>query len=121
MITTAMLWKKASVSSGLMPRMVVRAAMDTGRTRLMEASSTACRASLPLASCSWISSTRTMPFFTSMPLRLSRPSRAIKPKGMPVSRKPRVTPIIARGTVSQITVARLNESNSRMVIINITR
>ena len=56
-----------------------------------------------------------------MPLRLSKPINAIKPKGMPVSKKPGVTPISASGTVSQIATAFFSELNISTVITNITR
>ena len=62
-----------------------------------------------------------MPLRISIPLRLSRPINAIKPKGMPVIKNPGVTPISASGTVSQIATAFFTELNISTVITNITR
>ncbi len=120
MITTAMDSKKASNNSGIMPRMVVTAAMHTGRTREMEAIITASKGSRVSIS-SLICSTSTMPFFTSMPDRLRKPSNAMKPKGAFSSSRPRVTPMMASGTVAQITSGCRRESNSSMVMMNMNR
>ena len=103
MITAAMDLKKASNNNGTMPRMVVTAVMQTGRTLVTEAWITASRASAPAFSSSLICSTRTMPFFTSMPDRLKKPSNAIKLNGALKTNNPTVTPMIASGTVAQIT------------------
>ncbi|MNL53262.1 hypothetical protein D3C87_1764940 [compost metagenome] len=62
-----------------------------------------------------------MPLRISIPLRLNNPINAIKPNGMPVSKKPGVTPMSASGTVSQMATAFFTELNIRMVMINITR
>ena len=45
----------------------------------------------------------------------------MKPNGALSSNKPRVTPIIASGTVAQITSGWRRESNSNMVMMNMNR
>ena len=58
---------------------------------------------LPAASRALSSSIGTIAFLIRMPIRLSRPIRAVNPKGRPVSRSPAFTPISARGTVGKMT------------------
>ena len=82
MIVTAMETKNASWSSGTIPRMVVAAAMETGISRLRPESTTEWKRSFPLAIWVSISSIKTMEFLISIPIRLRRPSSAMKPKGM---------------------------------------
>ena len=102
MMVTAMETKNASNSSGIMPSAVVEAAMATGRRRLTPESRIAAFGALPSASCRLISSMSTMAFLMSMPIKLRKPSVAMKPNGWPVSSNPPVTPITASGTHSQM-------------------
>ena len=81
MIVTAMAAKKASASSGIIPRTVVIAAIDTGRTRLTPESTMAANGSLPLSICRLISSINTMAFLINIPIRLRKPSNAMNPNG----------------------------------------
>jgi hypothetical protein len=82
--------------------MVVAAAMETGIRRLRPESMTDWKRSFPVPIWVSISSMRTMAFLISIPTRLSRPSSAMKPKGCPKASSPTVTPMMARGTVSQM-------------------
>ncbi len=102
MMVTAMLAKNGSNSSGTMPSTVVPAAIVTGRRREAEASMMAVRRGTSAAICRSISSTSTTAFLISMPVRLSRPSSAMKPKAWPVSSRPKLTPQMAMGTTAQI-------------------
>ncbi|MNC60492.1 hypothetical protein D3C75_1103750 [compost metagenome] len=117
MITTAILWKKASLSSGARPSTVVKAVSRIGRKREVEASMMASRIGFSCR-CNPISSTSTMPLRINMPLKLNRPISAIKPNGIPVSRKPTVTPINASGMVSQMATAFFSELNISTVMMN---
>ena len=86
-----------------MPRAVVEAAMTTGIKRFVPELRIAVNGSLPAAVCTLISSTSTIAFLISIPVKLSNPSNAMKPNGCLVTSRPNVTPIRASGTHSQIT------------------
>ena len=106
MMVIAMERKKASVSRGAMPRIVVAAASTTGRRRDVDASVIAWRSGFMRSALRRrsISSTRTIPFLISMPDRLSSPSSAVKLNGASVSRRPMVTPLTDMGTRSQMMI-----------------
>ncbi len=121
MMVTAIEAKNGSISSGIMPRTVVMAPMLTGRRRLTPDSTMASKPGFPAPSCAPISSTSTIAFLICMPIRLSSPSRAMKPNGCPVTSRPRVTPIIARGTVRKITSGFFSELNRMTQISTMAR
>ena len=62
-----------------------------------------------------------MPFLINIPDKLSKPSNAIKPNAAFMASKPAATPIIASGTVAQMTRGARMALNKNTVIINITR
>ena len=113
-MVTAIAMKKASAKSGSMPRIVVAAAMATGRKRLVPASRIAVYVGLPWFLCRSISSTSTIAFLMSIPDKLRKPSKAMKPNGWLKSNKPAVTPMMASGTVSQIIAVFLRELKRKM-------
>ncbi|EAQ55235.1 hypothetical protein MED222_06455 [Vibrio sp. MED222] len=113
--------KNASNTKGIMPKIVVSAAIDTGRTRLIALSTTAKYGSLPVCSSLLIWSSSTIPFFKIMPLKLSKPRKAVKLNGILVPNRPIETPMIESGTVNQITSGLRTELNKSMVIINISK
>ena len=81
MIVTAIEIKNASVSSGIMPRIVVAAASMTGRIRATPESTTASKGFFSVSICRSISSIRTMAFLIIIPIRARNPSRGMKPNG----------------------------------------
>ena len=72
-----------SVSSGIMPRIVVSEAIITGRIRLSELFSNASVGSIPLSNCMLISSISTMQFLISIPTRPKAPTIAQKVNDCP--------------------------------------
>ncbi len=58
----------------------------------------------------------TIAFLINIPVRLSSPSNAMKPKGWLVNSSPRVTPIKASGTQSQMIAVFRSELNSAMTM-----
>ena len=66
----------------------------------------------------------TIPFFTTIPMRMRIPIRPITPRGVPVTKRPRSTPTNANGIENMITNGLMNDSNceaitmyTRMMII----
>ena len=121
MIVTAIELKKASNNNGISPNIVVNAAILTGRTRLIALSTIAIYGSFPEANSMLIWSSKTIPFFKIMPLKLNKPKNAVKLNGMLVLNKPNETPMMDSGTVNQITNGFLNELNSNIVMINMNK
>ena len=101
-ITTAIDAKNASENSGIIPSMVVVAAIETGRTRDTDAATTASNAPLLPSACTFISSTNTIPFLSSIPIRLKLPSSAMNVKGAPTNTKPPIMPIVVSGITPHI-------------------
>ncbi|CSB26175.1 Uncharacterised protein [Vibrio cholerae] len=62
-----------------------------------------------------------MPFLSNIPERLKKPSKAINPNGVFSANKPVVTPITAKGTVSQTISDSFTELNKNTVIRNMNK
>lgn len=98
MIVAAIPPKAMSNSRGIMPAMVVMAAMSTGRVRATVASTIARWSEAPERCWTLISSMSTMTFLTIMPSSPSHPAMGKKPKSKPVSSIPTATPMSDRGS-----------------------
>ena len=118
MIETAISRKKASVKSGDIPKMVVRAASITGLNLLKLAISKVARLASPSDNLLSISSTRIIQFFISIPARLKIPRKDGKVNGRFVINKPIATPHRTIGTVSQITMGCFSDPNIKIVTKN---
>ena len=82
--------------------MVVMAAIETGRTRDTDAATTASNAPLLPFACTFISSINTIPFLSTIPIRLKLPSSAMNVKGAPTSTNPPIMPIVVSGITPHI-------------------
>ena len=94
----------ASLKSGIIPRIVVREAIITGRNLLSALDMRAFAGSTPAAICAPISSMRTMQFFIIMPTRPNAPTIAQKVNVLPVSNIAPTIPI-ARSGMPQIIIS----------------
>ena len=92
----------ASDNSGIIPRIVVREAIITGRRRLWELSIKAVTGSIPLLICNVISSINTMPFLIIIPISPSVPTMATKLNVFPVSSMIATTPTKTNGMQQKI-------------------
>ena len=97
MMVTANEPNMESGTNGIIPRMVVRLAIITGRRRDLELWMSATRGSMPCDISRVISSIRTIPFLIIMPISPSTPTIATNPNGLPVSITTGITPIITNG------------------------
>ena len=79
-IVTAREPNKSSPSKGIIPRIVVKEAIITGRKREDDESSKATNLPLPEAICKVISSSNTTPFLIIIPINPKAPTIATKPK-----------------------------------------
>ena len=94
----------ASVNKGIIPKMVVREAIITGRKRLCELSINAAVGSTPRFICNVISSINTIPFLINIPINPSVPTIATKLKVFPVSSMTATTPTKTRGIQQKIII-----------------
>lgn len=91
----------ASDNSGIIPRIVVREAIITGRSRLWSYRK-AVTGSIPLLICNVISSINTMPFLIIIPISPSVPTMATKLNVFPVSSMIATTPTKTNGMQQKI-------------------
>ena len=111
-IVTAIAPNKSSDNRGIMPNIVVNAAIITGRKREDDESSKAASGSLPEPICNVISSSKTTPFLIIIPISPKAPTIATNPKSLPVSNMPSTIPIIASGRQRKIIAGFLKSRNS---------
>ena len=117
-IVTAREPNKSSPSKGIIPRIVVKEAIITGRKREDDESSKATNLPLPEAICKVISSSNTTPFLIIIPINPKAPTIATKPKSFPLISIPKTMPIAASGKQRKIIVG-LRKSLNSMIKITI--
>ena len=93
-----------SKSKGTIPRIVVVAAIKTGRVLEMVASMIESYGEIPLRRCVLISSNNTITFLIIIPKSPNHPAIGKKPKSNPVSNIPIATPIKERGSTQRMII-----------------
>ena len=97
---------------GVMARMVARAVITTGRTRLSAPTSIASSKVMPRSRRYWlIRSISTIAFVTTMPTSMSSPIIVDSPSGVPVASSARNTPVAAKGIDTSSTSGWRSELN----------
>ena len=92
----------ASVSNGIIPKIVVKAAIITGRRRLWALSIKAVTGSVPCPICKVISSISTIPFFMIIPINPNVPTMATKLNVLPVTNIVITTPTNTIGILQKM-------------------
>jgi len=96
---------------GIIPRMVAKDVINTGRSRTRQDIATASRIGMPSLRSFRANSTIRIEFDTTMPVIITTPISDMTFSVVPVASRNRMTPVMPGGIAKRITTGSINEEN----------